>query len=81
MSKWNEWKEALGDSRPWHLIDSGKRLNDQEIIKKRLDECLSCENLIKVTKSCKLCGCIMPLKTTLADAECPIGKWKREPLN
>ena len=81
MSKWSEWKESLGDSRPWHLIASGNKIDDPEIIKKRLDECLSCENLIKVTKSCKLCGCIMHLKTTLADAEWPIGKCKKPPLN
>jgi hypothetical protein len=27
---------------------------------------------------CKECGCIMKAKTTLSNAECPIGKWNKE---
>jgi len=80
MSKWEEWKKSLGDSRPWHLFDPHKHIEDKDIIKNRLDTCMSCENFIQITKQCKLCGCFMPAKTMLADAECPIKKWKREPL-
>jgi len=78
MSKWNEWKKSLGDSRPWHLLDPSRIIEDESIIKKRLDICLSCEHLINLTKQCKMCGCIMTQKTKLAAAECPIQKWTKE---
>jgi hypothetical protein len=38
--------------------------------------CNSCEHLIKFTKQCKKCGCLMHLKTKLAKASCPVGKWE-----
>ncbi len=31
--------------------------------KKRMDICLGCPELIKLTKQCKKCGCLMNLKT------------------
>jgi hypothetical protein len=41
----------------------------------RIETCKSCEHLIKITNTCKKCGCFMSLKTKLEDAVCPIGKW------
>jgi len=75
MSKWKEWKDSLGDSRPWHLLDHSKLIEDQSIIDARYKTCLSCEHLINLTKQCSKCGCVMTLKTKLANAACPIGKW------
>lgn len=75
MSKWDEWKKNLGESRPWHLLDPDKKIEDRSIIDKRMEKCLGCEFLIKTTKQCQKCGCFMPSKTTLIHAECPIGKW------
>jgi len=37
--------------------------------------CQSCEYLFKPTGTCKKCGCFMKVKTKLAKAKCPIGKW------
>lgn len=76
MSKWNEWKKNLGDSRPWHLLDPS-RYTDEEVAKKRLKICEGCE-FYKITKQCEKCGCFMPAKTKLSISECPIGKWGKE---
>lgn len=77
MSKWKEWKESLGDSRPWHLLSPDRHVSSDLISEQRLKICESCE-FYKLTKQCSKCGCIMPLKVQLAEAECPIGKWGKE---
>lgn len=41
----------------------------------RLSICQDCEHLLKLTNTCKKCGCFMTLKTCLSAAKCPIGKW------
>ena len=41
----------------------------------RLKICRDCENFIKVTSTCKLCGCFMLLKTKFPNSTCPINKW------
>lgn len=61
--------------RPWDLFNSKKVKLTKELSDKRLEICLSCEHLIKLTKQCKKCGCFMELKTKLEEATCPIGKW------
>ena len=35
MSKWSEWKEALGETRPWDLIDPSKYVEDENLGKER----------------------------------------------
>lgn len=49
---------------------------DEVIVKQRLDTCKSCENFISITAQCKLCFCFMNLKTRIATAYCPDGKWQ-----
>ena len=78
MSKWDEWKNNLGDARPWHLLDPSRQIKDKSIIEKRMDLCNGCEFLTKTTKQCQKCNCFMTAKTRLANADCPIGKWGRE---
>ncbi len=73
-SAWEQWKENLGESRPWDLLNS-ENYTSQENAKKRLNICGSCSEFVKVTSQCRKCGCIMSLKTKLEKAECPIGKW------
>jgi hypothetical protein len=73
-SAWQKYKKNLGDTRPWDLIDS-KNYVSEEISNKRYSICLKCPELIKLTKQCKKCGCIMNTKTKLEKAICPIGKW------
>jgi hypothetical protein len=75
MSKWEEWKEAIGETRPWHMFDPTKFVEDEELGKERYQICKGCPELIKTTKQCKKCGCFMPAKTKLQGATCPIGKW------
>lgn len=73
MSAWSEYKKKLGETRPWHLLTQEK-INEQTA-ERRLDICLSCDKLIKLTKQCRECGCIMPAKVKLEKATCPLGKW------
>jgi hypothetical protein len=61
--------------RPWDLFNSKKPKLSEEFQKERIEICLGCSELIKLTHQCKKCGCFMELKTKLADARCPIGKW------
>jgi hypothetical protein len=75
MSKWEEWKKAQGETRPWHLLDHSKIAQDESLSKSRLEICRSCPELIKLTTQCKKCGCVMTIKTKLEAAKCPIGKW------
>lgn len=75
MSKWEEWKKSIGETRPWHLLDPNKIVDDEKLAADRFAICKVCPELIQLTTQCKKCGCIMSLKTKLAAATCPIGKW------
>jgi hypothetical protein len=75
MSKWEEWKKAQGEARPWHVLDPSTYVENENLGKERLAICNTCPELIKLTMQCKKCGCFMNLKTKLALASCPIGKW------
>lgn len=75
MSKWQEYKKNLGTTRPWDLLDKNVPRTTDEVAFKRYEICKACPELIKLTKQCKKCGCLMNLKVKLAPAECPIGKW------
>ena len=74
-SAWQKYKENLGDTRPWDLVDPAKYLKDMTIADQRYAICQKCPELISLTKQCKLCGCVMTLKTKLEAAECPKGEW------
>ena len=74
-SNWQKWKDNLGDTRPWHMVMPGNKKVSVELATKRMSLCSSCPELIKLTSTCKKCGCFMKLKTRLEGAECPIGKW------
>ena len=75
MNAWQEYKKKLGDTRPWDLVNSEQPKADDELANKRLDICLGCDRLLKVTKQCKECGCFMAFKVKLQKAVCPLGKW------
>lgn len=49
----------------------------ETISDERFDICKKCENLYHVTNQCRLCGCFMGVKVTLARAKCPIHKWEK----
>jgi len=73
-SPWEKYKQKLGDSRPWDILDTENYI-DTEIAMNRMLVCLDCPKLLKITKQCKECGCFMQLKTKLKNATCPLGKW------
>jgi hypothetical protein len=74
VSRWEDYKKNLGETRPWDLITTAERVSDA-VYEERWGMCQACPELIKLTKQCKKCGCFMKIKTTLPGAECPIGKW------
>jgi hypothetical protein len=61
--------------RPWDLLNPRSPKSTEQTQIERITICKSCPELIKATRQCKQCGCIMPLKVLLADAFCPLGKW------
>jgi len=66
----------MSDSvKPWDLLNSNEPKTTEEIQQLRLDICNSCDFFSNAMKQCKKCGCIMPLKVKLGNAECPVGKW------
>ena len=70
---WEEYK-AKNNVTPLDLLNKNNYIEKVES-DKRMDICLSCPELIKLTQTCKKCGCFMKAKTRLAEASCPIGKW------
>lgn len=59
---------------PLDLIDPKSPKVSSDERKNRLSHCKSCEYL-NFLGQCTHCYCFMTLKTWLADASCPIGKW------
>lgn len=49
-------------------------LADSETQTNRYDICKSCPSFT-ILKTCKECGCIMPLKIKMVSASCPLKKW------
>jgi hypothetical protein len=74
-SPWQKYKESLGETRPWDLINPATEFVTDLVQDKRYSICKSCPEFIDLTTQCKKCGCIMKLKTKLEKAVCPIGKW------
>ena len=74
MSRWAEYKEKNGVT-PLDLLNPRTSRVSDEVAKSRLDICISCPELIQLTKQCKKCGCFMTAKTKIEAARCPLGKW------
>lgn len=70
-----ETKEAIGDA----AIELLPNKVSQEVQKKRMSICESCDKLYKPTYTCKACGCFMNVKTWMGDQKCPLNKWDKEP--
>jgi hypothetical protein len=62
------------------IKDTAKRLLEdpsvapRSVAAERLATCEGCDRYTE-SKSCELCMCYMPLKTTMANMKCPIDKW------
>ena len=41
----------------------------------RMRICESCDRYRSNTQTCEICGCFMPMKTTMANMRCPVDKW------
>jgi hypothetical protein len=74
-SAWQQYKENLGDTRPWDMIMPNTEMASDQEASNRYEICKACPELIMLTKQCKKCGCLMNAKTKLQNAKCPIGKW------
>jgi hypothetical protein len=74
MSRWSEYKEKNGVT-PLDLLNPMSKHAEIDVSNDRYEICLACPELIKLTKQCKQCGCVMTAKTKLEKAKCPIGKW------
>jgi hypothetical protein len=62
---------------PLDLLNS-KNYTTRDVRDSRYEICKGCDEFAKPIKMCKECGCNMPLKTWLSQAECPLGKWAGE---
>jgi uncharacterized paraquat-inducible protein A len=67
--------DEMRDVTFFDLFDPKQPRSDQSLIEERLTVCNSCEWFDKRLARCKKCGCFMRMKSTLKQAECPIGKW------
>jgi hypothetical protein len=65
----------MNEVNPLDMINPNNYVKDLSISNKRFKICKECPELIKLTKTCKKCGCFMKAKTLLEAATCPIGKW------
>lgn len=54
-----------------------KFLEDEEVYVARLNTCKKCENFNKYIGTCKLCGCVMRIKTKLPGQKCPDNRWEK----
>jgi hypothetical protein len=74
-SRWEEYKEKLGTTRPWDVISRTTSYATEEESQNRWSICEQCPRLLKTTSQCKECGCFMKIKVKLKEAVCPLGKW------
>ena len=75
LTPWEKYKQNLGETRPWDILNPNTGWVNEEVASQRYSLCASCPELIQLTKQCKKCGCFMTYKTKLENATCPIGKW------
>lgn len=47
----------------------------EELAKKRINLCVSCDQFRVDTKRCGSCGCFMPAKVRSELSKCPLKKW------
>lgn len=56
------------------LIDISVPRADKETRQERMSICRGCDKF-KMNSICSECNCVMPLKTWLSPATCPLNKW------
>ena len=65
-----ETQTKLSESESKSMFAKMKQLREL-----RMPICKACENYRPLLKQCKVCQCMMPLKTSFEYFHCPIGKW------
>lgn len=78
LNAWEQYKQNLGNTRPWDLVNPNTKWVSGEISAKRFEICKACPEFIQGTARCKKCGCFMKAKTKLENATCPLSKWDNE---
>lgn len=61
-------------AKPWDILKNDERASE-ETADSRLNICNKCPELIKLTTTCKKCGCFMAIKVHIEKATCPLGLW------
>lgn len=74
-------KTVLSENDIQKMIDEitnmkGIRLADKEVYTSRFNCCKSCENFM-YGSTCAVCGCVMQVRSRLAEGKCPQKKWIR----
>lgn len=57
----------------WYYLTSNKASNNRS--RPRMAICDTCVLKVKWANSCSDCGCFLPAKTRVEDAQCPKSKW------
>jgi hypothetical protein len=65
-------------AKPWDIFNKKIGRVSNEVAETRYKICINCPKIVPVTRQCLECGCFMKIKTTLPNAECPLGKWGKE---
>lgn len=60
-----------------NFIKTGKVRASDEVIKDRLETCVTCENYNAIKKRCKSCGCFTSKKVLFETIKCPKDKWSK----
>jgi len=67
------WKDSITNTAK-KLLENPS-IAPGRIAAERMVICESCEEYSSKTTLCNVCHCIMPLKTSFANMECPLQKW------
>lgn len=52
-------------------------ITPKEVQERRMKICKRCPHYVEVVGACKVCKCVVALKTKLSAASCPTGRWQR----
>ena len=64
------------------IKDTARRLLEDPTVaprvvhNERMAACGECDRYDKISQTCEVCLCYMPLKTTMANMRCPLDKWE-----
>ena len=64
------------DVTPLDIFKPSTEWVDENLSNQRYSICNMCPKFISLTKQCQECGCFMVVKTKMAAATCPLGKWQ-----